>query len=283
MIEELEGLRETVHYAPQAQMRLYLNREAESYPDHWHTPIEILWVLQGQYHAVCERRSFPLKTGDLLLICPGAVHRLAPDGAGERLILQADCGPLRSLQDVNIALALMSPAFQLTAETAGSLHREVCRLLEKIRAEYQARHPVCEAMMYAHLLEMLARISREGHFGQGDAPDRGLAANREKMLLACEYIRDNCLSAPSLEMVADYVGFSKFHFDRLFKQFVGMNYCKYLNQQRIARAEELLIDPNITITQVAMLCGFSSPAAFTRAFRGVKHCTPTDYRRLKTG
>lgn len=283
MIEQLNGLQETVHYAPQTQMRLYINHEDESYPAHWHVPIEILWITGGQYTAICEQHTYHLQTGDLLLICPGAVHRLFPCGAGERVILQADCGPLRTLQEINTVLALMTPALHLTKAVVPHLHERACRLLQEIRNEYEARRAVCESMMYARLLELLASIGREWNFGQPDVRKRALPSHREKMLMACDYIRAHCLEAPSLECVAGYVGFSKFHFDRLFKQFVGMSYCRYLNHERIAYAESLLIDPDITITQTAMRCGFSSSTAFSRAFRAVKHCSPTEYRRMQVG
>lgn len=283
MIEQLNGLQETVRYAPQTQMRLYINHEDESYPAHWHVPIEILWITGGQYTAICEQHTYHLQTGDLLLICPGAVHRLFPCGAGERVILQADCGPLRTLQEINTVLALMTPALHLTKAAVPHLHERACRLLQEIRNEYEARRAVCESMMYARLLELLASIGREWNFGQPDVRKRALPSHREKMLMACDYIRAHCLEAPSLECVAGYVGFSKFHFDRLFKQFVGISYCRYLNHERIAYAESLLIDPDITITQTAMRCGFSSSTAFSRAFRAVKHCSPTEYRRMQVG
>ena len=77
-------------------------------------------------------------------------------------------------------------------------------------------------------------------------------------------------------------GFSKFHFTRLFKQFSGLSFYKYVNKKRIERAEQLLINPSISVTEVALQSGFSSLSAFIRMFKLMKGCTPTEFRDLYT-
>ena len=75
-------------------------------------------------------------------------------------------------------------------------------------------------------------------------------------------------------------GFSKYHFTRLFKQFANTSFYKYLNQKRIEQAERLLINPQLSITEVSLASGFSSLSAFIRMFRLLKGCTPTEYRAM---
>ncbi len=96
----------------------------------------------------------------------------------------------------------------------------------------------------------------------------------------CSYINDHCVEDLSLEEVADLAGFSKYHFTRLFKNFTGMTFYKYLNQKRIAHAEKLLIDPDISITEVALHSGFNNLSTFIRMFKLVKGCTPTEFRSM---
>lgn len=85
----------------------------------------------------------------------------------------------------------------------------------------------------------------------------------------------------SLEEVAAVSGFSKFHFTRIFKQYMNMIFYEYLNSKRVKRAEELLYDKKMSITDVAMNSGFSSLSAFNRTFKTVKACSPSDYRRQR--
>ena len=71
-----------------------------------------------------------------------------------------------------------------------------------------------------------------------------------------------------------------YHFARLFKQFTNISYYDYLNQRRIMEAQNLLCDPSLTITEVAMRSGFNSLATFNRIFKAQKNCTPREYKQL---
>ena len=84
----------------------------------------------------------------------------------------------------------------------------------------------------------------------------------------------------SLDTIADVAGFSKFHFSRLFKQFTNISFYDYLNQRRVKEAEKLLLNPNLSITEVAMRSGFSSISTFNRVFKSFKECTPTEFKNL---
>ena len=53
-----------------------------------------------------------------------------------------------------------------------------------------------------------------------------------------------------------------------------------LSVSRIAHAEQLLIEPNLSITEVAMRSGFNSLSTFNRIFKAAKNCTPSEYKNL---
>lgn len=84
-----------------------------------------------------------------------------------------------------------------------------------------------------------------------------------------------------LEIKDEYLSsFSKFYFSRLFKQFTNVSFYKYVNQKRIEKAAKMLTEPNISITNVALSCGFESLSSFIRMFKIVKGCTPTEFRNM---
>ena len=55
---------------------------------------------------------------------------------------------------------------------------------------------------------------------------------------------------------------------------------RYLLSRRIERARRLLAETNMSIAQIAYLCGFSSQAHLTIAFRKLSGHTPGGYRQL---
>lgn len=282
MIENLQGIHETVNYKKDTGLRLYVNDEAACYPSHWHSPVEIVCPLDGGYKAVCNNDTFLLRPGDILVICPGTIHTLSSVGNGTRIIFQADCSVLYMLKSMGTILSFLAPAVLIRPETFGSIYPSLHRLLMEIKDEYLSSSPLSEAMIYAKLIELIVLIgnNHSAESGRFDTATRKRQEYNEKLMSICNYIQEHCTEDLSLEHIAGKAGFSKYYFDRIFKQFTGAPFYRYLNQKRIALAEQLLIDPDISITEVAFRCGFTSAGTFTRMFKIIKLCTPSDFRSM---
>lgn len=101
-----------------------------------------------------------------------------------------------------------------------------------------------------------------------------------KFMAVCDYIDEHCTEDLTLEETAERSGFSKYHFSRLFKEFMNISFYKYVNQKRIELAQDMLLNPNVTVTEVALQSGFGSSSAFIRMFKQFNGCTPSEFRRL---
>lgn len=282
MIESLQGIHETVNYKDNTTLRLYHNIITENYPPHWHVPLEIIMPLHNYYKAVCSGISYVLQEGDILLINPGVIHSLEAPPDGERLIFQADCSIFRKIAGVNTTLSVISPALLITAADTPAVHEKIAGLMLKIYNEYLADAPMAEVSVYASLMEIFVSVGREfssvpRNFGESISKQKEYT---EKFIYICNYIEEHCTENLSLDDVAQVAGFSKYHFSRLFKCFTNVSYYKYLNQKRIAYAESLLINPNLSVTEAARLSGYDSLSSFIRMFKSIKDCTPTEYRNM---
>ena len=102
----------------------------------------------------------------------------------------------------------------------------------------------------------------------------------DKFMNVCNYITEHCTESITVDELASLAGFSKFHFARLFKQFTNTSCYDYIIQKRIAYAEKLLIEPDLSITEVSMRSGFNSLSTFNRIFKSAKNCTPSEYKKL---
>jgi AraC-like DNA-binding protein len=60
-----------------------------------------------------------------------------------------------------------------------------------------------------------------------------------------------------------------------------MTFVEFLTAERIKRAEAFFSDPKIHIVDAAYDSGFSSISSFNRAFRRIKGCSPTQFRRTR--
>jgi transcriptional regulator GlxA family with amidase domain len=106
---------------------------------------------------------------------------------------------------------------------------------------------------------------------------RPVASNRISMV--CEYIEAHLPEPVYVGDLAALAGLGKSAFSRLFKKSTGRTVPHYVNERRISRACLLLTETDLTVSQIAMDCGFVSPAHFQRQFREHQHCAPLTYRR----
>lgn len=285
MIESLNGIFETINYKQSTSIKLYDNDEYEDYPAHWHTNPEIIMPTENIYTVECYNQIITLREGDIVLICPGCIHTLYAPEKGRRIIFQADINPLRFMKEIETLVTIISPLIVITPEDFPSIYDKVKSLLLEIKNEYlSSSTSFSEVSIYSKTLEIITLIGRSRAAAGIETPSPDAPSKQEeyieKFIEICNYISAHCSDELNLEAVASMSGFSKFYFSRLFKQFTNVSFYKYVNQKRIEKAAEMLTEPNISITNVALSCGFESLSSFIRMFKIVKGCTPTEFRNM---
>ena len=285
MIESLNGIFETINYKQSTSIKLYDNDEYEDYPAHWHTTPEIIMPTENIYTVEYYNQIITLREGDIILICPGCIHTLYAPEKGRRIIFQADINPLRFMKEIETLVTIISPLIVITPEDFPSIYDKVKSLLLEIKNEYlSSSTSFSEVSIYSKTLEIITLIGRSRAAAGIETPSPDAPRKQEeyieKFIEICNYISAHCSDELNLEAVASMSGFSKFYFSKLFKQFTNVSFYKYVNQKRIEKAAEMLTEPNISITNVALSCGFESLSSFIRMFKIVKGCTPTEFRNM---
>jgi AraC-like DNA-binding protein len=95
---------------------------------------------------------------------------------------------------------------------------------------------------------------------------------------AREYIRQKLEEDISLDDIARAACTSRFYICKLFKRYTGLNFTEYVCRLRIERAKELLLKPNLRVSEIAFEVGFQSLTHFNRVFRDLLGESPTAYR-----
>jgi AraC-like DNA-binding protein/ligand-binding sensor protein len=95
---------------------------------------------------------------------------------------------------------------------------------------------------------------------------------------AKEYIAQHQSEDLSLGQVARSVNTSTYYFCKLFKRYTGMHFTDYVSRVRIEKAKNLLLNPNLRISEIAYEVGFQSLTHFNRVFKKVLGLSPTEYR-----
>jgi AraC family transcriptional regulator len=95
---------------------------------------------------------------------------------------------------------------------------------------------------------------------------------------ACDYMTSRLGEDISLHEVATSIQLSTGHFSTAFKQSLGLAPHAWLRRQRIELAKALLHDPNLDLTQVAMILGYANQSSFGVAFKRETRLTPMQWR-----
>ncbi len=94
-----------------------------------------------------------------------------------------------------------------------------------------------------------------------------------------DHLRDNLHRPVKLAELADVACFSEFHFHRIFTAVSGETLNHFTNRLRLEKAARLLRYSEQSLTEIALECGFSSSATFSRAFRAGYDTAPSQFRK----
>jgi AraC-like DNA-binding protein len=92
------------------------------------------------------------------------------------------------------------------------------------------------------------------------------------------YIHEHQTEELSLGQVAKAVNTSTFYFCKIFKKVTGINFTDYLSRVRIEKSKNLLLNPNLRVSEIAFEVGFQSLTHFNRVFKKLLGQSPTEYR-----
>lgn len=106
------------------------------------------------------------------------------------------------------------------------------------------------------------------------------AANAEPPVItkARQFIREHHKEELSLGQVAAAVHTSVFYFCKLFRKTTGTTFTEFVSRTRVEAAKNLLLNPNLRVSEIAYEVGFQSLTHFNRVFKKIIGESPTDYR-----
>jgi AraC-like DNA-binding protein/ligand-binding sensor protein len=92
------------------------------------------------------------------------------------------------------------------------------------------------------------------------------------------FILENFTRKISLQEIADNSGLSAPYFSTIFKEEMGENLSKYLNRLRVEKAGRMLVETNLSLSEIAGSCGFEDQSWFSKIFKTYTGMSPGKYR-----
>ncbi len=229
----------------------------------------IHFISHGSGTFTCNKHSYELREGDMFFIAPGQLVSYRADQQDPWAYCWVGFNGTDARRLVTMAgLSMQEPVLHSPDPERTS------RLLLRI-AEVSGNTAASDAEMAGYLYLFLAHLIGLNDRHTANDPHQEYVAN------ALRFIQYNYASDIGVSDIAHYVGISRSQLYRAFLQDFGVSPHSYLQKYRINEACSLLRNAGISIAEVAGSVGFNDPLYFSRVFKSIKQCTPSEYQRIK--
>ena len=172
------------------------------------------------------------------------------------------------------------PLYDILMNTPDYFETDKCNIYKeifiKLIKHYSTLDDSEEIIIQSLLLELIYTISKDSTLTNKS----GNYSNNHSMVdQALNYIREHLTEDLSLENVAGSMSVSPIHFHNTIKTSTGKTLRDYVEEQRIKKSINLLLTTNLSLTQIAYECGFSSQSYFSYVFKRRMKVTPREYTK----
>lgn len=245
---------------------------------HRHNTYQMLYVTRGTLHATIAAHGYDVHAPSVLFINSLEPHSLrVVGGVYERYMVSIDPTAAHNLIKNTTLLSVFAnrPEGFCHVIDVTEIEPEVSfymqQLLEAHHSE-ETRFPETETLLLRLLLIRLCRFAPNLFF----TSYAGVSATVWEIK---QELEQNVQQEVQLGDLAARYHLSPYYLAHSFKRITGYSIKQYQLFCRISVARDLLSDSDLSVTQVAMQCGFQDMSNFSRYFRRVMNCSPSDYRR----
>lgn len=236
-------------------------------PDFWCDPHshhfwEIVYNVESDGKVLFGERELPYTGGSVLIHKPQAVHKCYNRGS-----------------TIHYCLGANGPLLDGLKEGVYESSEEVKSAFESFAEETNGKRPFYKELLELKTEEMVIFLRR---LGPRDGEERGqdipTGIRNMKSILDTDYRKKI-----DLTFLSDEVMLSVDYIRHEFKKHYGVSPIQYLINKRIEYAKHLLNTSNVSIKQIAYLCGFENEYYFSRIFKKIVGLSPTEQRTKAQG
>ncbi len=267
---------------------------------HWHTGFQFCFVLHNTVDFHMSGSAFQLGPGDGLFINAQQVHAAAPhienidissavDNISSEYISLNIPTSFLGIEGSELFRRFVEPVllnsdipFIIFRRDDSSAHdlldllRSCCISAGQDAGSYGLELLSELILLWNELIKMIDNGSSALH-----TPISDTVSGNKRLQTIISYLNENYMHNITLDDIAAHIYISRSECSRFFRQATGQTLFGYLTQLRISRSCELLMSTDMSVSDIAYACGFSSQSYFSQRFRHIKGVSPEQFRRQR--
>jgi len=263
----------TSHIAPLSTAFGYL---------HCHPEYEIAYIPEDHGSYMIQDAEIPIAPGDVFIVNANDIHQPIIPQAGNAgaLVTYFGASLFGDAEECSQWLQpfLHAAEFGFNKLPADPQLRLLISQLHTTADPEVRNWQIASRGLVTHILSIVARLFAERCDSLGVS---GRIAKTHRFASVVAYINQRLGDRIEAKELYCLAGLSHSRFSEAFQGAFGMSAMRYIQAQRLKRAKRLLRSTELSVTEIAFLCGFNTISLFNTAFRKEIGASPTLYRRQR--
>ena len=270
----------TTKEIPYSFYKCEISEKFLSVSPHWHREFEINYVLEGRGIYRINDKEYHAEEGDIIFIQPENLHSIYFDGGIQvynTIVFSPDMlsdGSSRAyneyLRPIEVGETEITPCcFKKTMLGYDEIRECVQSVFEN--ADVCALNDI---ILKSQLLKLMYLFARFGFVKKCAT----IPSNRS-LKPTMEYIKERYNEELTIKELAAFSHLSESYFMAQFKMQIGISAIEYINRLRIEKAQNMLRKTTMSVTDIAISCGYKNISNFNRIFKKITGTTPLDFRK----
>ncbi|MBO5747062.1 MAG: helix-turn-helix transcriptional regulator [Clostridia bacterium] len=253
---------------------------------HYHEYIELLYPVKGDYEVNLNGEVYQLPENSMFIINAGEPHATFAK-SHDRALFCIKFLP-QVLYSSEQTVTEMEYSVPYVFENLGRervFFKEflsetfIPKSFDSIMQEHEQKRFGYELAIRSEVLRIFSFVIRYWYESGGEAELQINAETAAVISKARRYVDEHFAEA-DLSSAAKVCSLSYSHFSRVFNGAMKMSFPDYVNLIRVNRSMQLLSTTEQSITDIALLCGFSSTSYYIHVFKKYKNISPNNFRRM---